>query len=71
MATDRKPSKPWRVHGRGGISTDYRGQRAAYDAVAAVTKAGARATVWHWEEGRWVKYEVIEPGDISFTETGQ
>jgi hypothetical protein len=67
MATGRKPSKPWRVYGARGISEDYRSQRAAYEAVATLTKLSVRATVWHWEEGRWVKYEVIEPGDVSFT----
>ena len=59
----RPPSKPWRVYGARGISTDFRGQRAAYDAVNTITKAGNKATVYHWEDGRWVKYEVIDPGE--------
>ena len=62
--SERKPSKPWRVYGARGLSTDYRGQRGAYDAVSSLTKAGTRATVYHWEEGRWVKYEVIEAQKI-------
>jgi hypothetical protein len=63
MGDGRKPSKPWRVHGRGGASTDYRGQRAAYEAVASVTAAGAKVTVYHWEDGRWRRYDEIEPVD--------
>lgn len=58
---DSKPSKPWRVHGARGISFDYRGQRAAYDAVNTIVRGGVKATVWHWEDDRWRKYEVIEP----------
>jgi hypothetical protein len=67
MTTTRKPSKPWRVYGT-RLSTDHRSQRAAYDAVATLTRLGVQATVYHFEDGRWVKYEVIEPGDISFTD---
>jgi hypothetical protein len=59
--TTGKPAKPWRVYGARGLSTDYRSQRSAYEAVSSLTKAGTRATVYHWEEGRWVRYEVIEP----------
>lgn len=59
--TTRAPSKPWRVYGPRGISTDCRGQRAAYEAVKSITGAGNKATVYHWEHGRWVKYEVIDP----------
>jgi hypothetical protein len=56
----RKPAKPWRVYGR-RLSTDYRSQRAAYDSVKTLTQGGVTATVYHWEDGRWVRYEVIEP----------
>lgn len=58
---NRPPSKPWRVYGAHGLSTDYRSQRAAYEAVKSIVKGGTKATVYHWEGGRWVKYEVIEP----------
>jgi hypothetical protein len=56
-----RPYKPWRVFGAGEHYEDRRSQPAAYALVAAVTADGATATVWHWEEGRWVKYEVIDP----------
>lgn len=62
---DSKPSKPWRVYGTGFARADYRGQSAAYGAVASITAAGAKATVWHWEDGRWQKYEVIEPEHVT------
>jgi hypothetical protein len=61
MTEARKPSKPWRVYGARGMSEDYRGQRAAYDAVNTITRLGSKATVYHWEHGSWRKYEVIEP----------
>ena len=57
---ERKPAKPWRVYGARGIGTDYRSQRAAYEAVATLTKMGIRARVWQWESGSWGLYEVIE-----------
>lgn len=56
-----KPAKPWRVYGARGMSTDYRGQRGAYDAVGVITRGGNTAKVYHWEDGRWARYEVIEP----------
>ena len=55
-----KPAKPWRVYGRGAASTDYRSQRAAYEAVASQTRQGVRSRVYHWEAGSWGLYEVIE-----------
>ena len=56
----RKPSKPWRVYGRGPVSTECRSQRSAYDVVAYITKAGDRARVYQWADGSWQLYEVIE-----------
>ena len=61
MSTTRPPAKKWRVYGARGLSTDYRSQRAAYDAVASITNAGTKARVWHWEDGSWRLYEQIEP----------
>ena len=55
------PSKRWRVYGARGLSTDYRSQRAAYEAVATITKLGNTARVHHWEYGVWKLYEIIEP----------
>ena len=59
--TTGKPSKPWRVYGARGLSTDYGSQRGAYEAVSSLTKGGTRATVYQWIDGVWVLYEVIEP----------
>lgn len=36
LESPRKPSKPWRVHGPDGTSTDYRSQMKAYEAVMAI-----------------------------------
>ena len=52
--------KPWRVSVR-GLSDDFGSQRAAYERVQVITKTGRRVVVHHWENGGWVKYEVIEP----------
>jgi hypothetical protein len=57
------PGKPWRVYSANNLSEDYRGQKAAYEAVRGLTGFGHTATVWHWEDGGWVKYEVIDPED--------
>lgn len=61
--TTGKPAKPWRVYGGASLtfSEDYRSQIAAYEAVQELTGPGHAATVYHWEDGRWVLYEVIEP----------
>jgi hypothetical protein len=61
---DRPPARKWRVYGARGISEDYRSQRAAYDAVKVIVTAGTRARVYHWEDGRWVRYEDVEPGEL-------
>ena len=56
-----KPAKPWRVYGPGSFSTDHRSQRAAYERVNGVTrKLGSKAKVYHWDEGSWRLYEVVE-----------
>ena len=64
--SEPRPSKPWRVYGARGISTDHRSQRAAYEQVTAQTRLGVRSKVYHWEDGSWRLYEVIyevgEPG---------
>lgn len=72
MSVTRAPSKPWRVYGPRGIPTEHRGQRAAYDAVATITKLGDVARVHHWEGGSWRLYEVVRPvTPASITEEGQ
>jgi len=62
-------SKPWRlVYGvRGASSTTehFRSQRATYDRVITVTRSGFKATVYHWEDGRWVKYEIIDAAETT------
>ena len=61
--TGTRPAKPWRVDSPFDRHQDgraFRGQSAAYDAVAEMTRAGRRATVFHWEDGSWRLYEVIE-----------
>ena len=63
-ATASKPSKPWRVNGGSGTSTfDFRSQRAAYDHVKAIIRAGHKARIYHWEDGRWALYEKIDQLD--------
>jgi len=62
----RPPSKPWRVYGARGISTDYRSKRSAYEAVESIAGSGIRpgtsqAKVYHWESGSWRLYEIVEP----------
>lgn len=64
-ATDKPPSKPWRVTwpslvNRDPHSEDYRSKRAAYDAVESITRI-TTATVYHWVSGVWVLYEIAEP----------
>ena len=59
------PTKRWRVYGSRGLSTDYRSQRAAYDAVAAITRTGIPAKVYHWEYGLWKLYELIDPAPVA------
>jgi hypothetical protein len=58
---DRPPAKKWRVYGARAISVDYRSQRAAYEAVGVVTRAGNAARVHHWQDGSWVLHEHVEP----------
>ena len=60
--SDRKPSRPWRVHGARGLSTDHRSERAAYEAVKTITTGhgATRATVYHWENGSWKLYERVD-----------
>ena len=55
-----KPAKPWRVYGVRGMSTDHRSQPAAYRDVKTITGFGHKAKVYHWEDGSWRLYEVIE-----------
>ena len=55
----RPPAKPWRVYGARGMGTDYRSQRSAYEAVKVIVGLGVTAKVYHWEEGRWIRYEEI------------
>jgi hypothetical protein len=59
---NRPPSKPWRVIGNGTTSS-HRGQCGAYDFVNSLTAAGHGVLVEHWEDGRWVKYEVLDPAE--------
>ncbi len=61
MDETRAPSKKWRVYGARGISEDYRSERAAYEAVATITRLGSQARVYHWGNGSWNLYEKIEP----------
>lgn len=65
MSETRAPAKKWRVYGARGINTDYRSQRAAYEAVASIVKSGAKARVWHWENGSWKLYEQIMPEETA------
>lgn len=58
---DRPPSKRWRVYGARGLSTDHRSERAVYEAAETIVNSGTKATIRHWEDGRWVLYEVLEP----------
>lgn len=67
--TDRKPSKPWRVHGPDGASTDCRSQPKAYEAVNTITGDGGTAYVYQWENGRWGRYEAVGPYG-TYTDTG-
>lgn len=67
----RRPAKPWRVHGPRGMSQDFGSERAAYEAVGTISRAGNVAKVYHWEAatsvgfdqgaGSWRYYERIEP----------
>jgi hypothetical protein len=59
-----KPAKPWRVYGEGDASKDCRSQTAAYEVVRQLADRGNTATVWQWDRGQWVLYEVIDPGEI-------
>jgi hypothetical protein len=73
--TARPPSKPWRVTwpsvvSRAPHSEDYRSQRAAYEAVASITRQ-LSATVYHWERGDWRLYERVEPAPRETEEAGQ
>lgn len=63
VMTSRKPSKPWRVEAYAPelVAKTFRGQSAAYEHVQAHLADGWRASVWHWEEGRWCLYERLEP----------
>jgi hypothetical protein len=60
--TAGKPAKPWRVYGD-RLSNDYRSQSAAYEEAGRLSRCGVIATVYHWENGSWQRYEVIEPQD--------
>jgi hypothetical protein len=76
----RKPAKPWRVYGARGLSTDHRSQRAAYEAVKAITTGvgACAAKVYHWEagtavgsdrgNGSWRYYERIDPPETTTNE---
>ena len=64
MTETRAPAKKWRVYGARGLSEDYRSQRAAYDAVNTINRLGSKATVYHWENGRWVLYERLGPDGL-------
>ena len=65
-ATTGVPSKPWRVTwpsvvNRDPHSEDFRSQRAAYQAVASITRIPRlAATVWHWDRGDWRLHERCE-----------
>jgi hypothetical protein len=66
VTATRSPSKPWRVYGARGISTDYASKRAAYEAVESIAGTGtrpgiSRAKVFHWISGSWVIHDIIEP----------
>jgi hypothetical protein len=54
---DRPPAKSWRVYGARGLSTDYRSQRSAYEAVKTLTGMKVPVRVWHWENDSWRLYE--------------
>jgi hypothetical protein len=60
----RQPSKPWRVRGP-NLPEDFRSQKAAYEAVQELNGWGHVATVYHFEDGRWVLYERVEPSGES------
>ena len=67
---ERKPSKPWSVTkktSKGVLpATAFRSEEAAYEAVT-LGRLGAEkgatdvvaATVHHWEDGRWRRYEQV------------
>ena len=69
--TGIKPAKPWRVDGPAdhGNGEQFRGQAAAYDAVAELAGFGHKATVYHWADGSWRLYEVIEAPAATETQT--
>ena len=57
----RAPARRWRVYGPRGLSIDYRSERAAYERVNGLTRnLGTAAKVYHWQDGSWTFYELIE-----------
>lgn len=64
MSETKAPTRKWRVRPRGGENIAYRSERAAYDAIPAISADGKTAIVEHWENGRWVLYERLDPDGL-------
>lgn len=59
--TERPPSKRWRVRLSGGGYQDFRSERAAYEAAQVIVGSGFKTTIRHWEDGRWIRFDELEP----------
>jgi hypothetical protein len=58
----RPPSKPWRVSLTGSGHQDFRSRTGAYEAVQVLLRSKlGRVVVEHFEDGRWQRYEVLDP----------
>lgn len=66
----RRPRKPWRVTVTGPdvrTESDHTSERAAYQFMHAALGGGSPATkasVHHWEDGRWQLYETLTPQEL-------
>lgn len=61
-ASSVKPYKPWRItNSASGEVQERRGEMPAYACVGGIVANGGAAKIEHWEDGRWVLFEIICP----------
>ena len=66
MPETRAPVKKWRVMPADGDYVSYTSEQKAFGAAQAINDDGygKTAIVEHWEKGRWVLWERLDPDGL-------